>query len=130
MRLSLQSLVLAPAIMVAAALTSQPASAAVLHVPFAFTVSGQTMPAGEYTVNQDSHQAFVTLSSVDGSKKFNWILGPGDPGPGSKGVIMKFAPTENGYNLRSIQYNAMVTPKLDKKTHQNEDRPLHVIRGE
>jgi hypothetical protein len=130
MRLSLHSLVLAPALLAAAALTPQPASAAVLHVPFAFTVSGHSMPAGEYTVTRDTRGSFVILTSPDGKQSFNWIIGPGDQDPHSTGVAMRFDPTEAGYQLQSIRYNALTTPILDKKSRQSEDRPVHVIRGE
>jgi hypothetical protein len=130
MRLSLHSLVLAPALLAAAALTPQPASAAVLHVPFAFTMSGQTMPAGQYTVARDNRGSFVTLTTPDGKQSFTWLIAAGEPDPGATGVVLRFDPTNAGYTLRSIQYNAMITPVLDKKSRQTEDRPAHVIRGE
>lgn len=130
MRLDLRSLVLAPALMAAAAFTPQPASAAVLHVPFAFTVSGKTLPAGEYTVDRDLHGGYVTLKSADGRQSFNWMITPGEPSPTASGVMMRFDSTESGYVLQTIQYDAMITRHLDKTLHQNEDRPVHVIRGE
>jgi len=130
MRLNLTSLVLAPALLAAAAVAPQPASAAVLHVPFAFTVSGQTLPAGEYTVNRDSRCGFVSLQSADGKANFDWVIGPGEPAPSATGVKMTFDVSGSGYALRSIQYNALITNRLDKNLHQNEDRPAHVIRGE
>jgi hypothetical protein len=130
MRLNIPSLILAPALLAAAALTPQPASAAVLHVPFAFTVAGQTLPAGSYTVDRDSTAGYVTLKSPDGRKSFNWLVGPGEPAPYSTGIAMSFDSTGSGYALRSIRYNAQITSRIDKKLHQNEDRPVHVIRGE
>ncbi|KAA6463245.1 hypothetical protein DYQ86_07985 [Acidobacteria bacterium AB60] len=130
MRLNLHSLILAPAILAAAAVTTQTASAAVLHVPFSFTVSGKALPAGEYRVNGDLRGNFVTLTTPDGKQSFNWMIVPGEPAPGSQGVVLKFDPTAEGYALHSIQYNALATPQLDKKQHLNEDRPVHTIRGE
>ena len=130
MRLSLSSLVLAPALLAAAAITPQPASAAVLNVPFAFTVAGQTLPAGDYSVNRMLGGDSVILRSRDSKQQFNWILVPGDPEPGATGVIMRFDPTDTGFALHSIQHNATITPRLDKKSPQNDDRPVHVIRGE
>jgi len=129
MRLSLHSLVLAPVLLAAAVVTPQHASAAVLHVPFAFTVAGQSLPAGDYKVVRDQSGTVITLVATD-QKSFNWLLGPGDPDPGTQGVTMRFDNTNSGYALRSIQYNALITRQLDKKSHQNEDRPSHVIRGE
>jgi hypothetical protein len=129
MRLSLHSLVLTPVLVAAAVVTPQHASAAVLHVPFAFTVADQNLPAGDYKVVRDSKLSVVTLVTTN-QRSFNWLLAPGDPNPGDQGVIMLFDNTDSGYALRSIQYNALITRQLDKKSHQNEDRPVHVIRGE
>ena len=129
MRLPLHSLFLAPALLAAAAVTPQPASAAVLHVPFAFAVAGKILPAGDYKVDRTLNGGAVALSSIDAREHFTWILTPGDPDPGSTAVTMRFDATETGYALRSIQYNALITPRLDKKSRQNEDRPVHVIRG-
>jgi hypothetical protein len=128
MRLSLKSLVLAPVLLAAAALTTQPASAAVLHVPFAFTVSGKTLPAGDYSVTRDNRGAFVVLASAEGKQISNWLISPGDDG--AQGVAMLFDSTDSGYALQSIRYNSMSTPKLDKLSGPSEDRPVHVIRGE
>lgn len=130
MRLSLHSLVLAPVFAVAAAVTPQAASAAVLHVPFAFTVSGQNLPAGDYSVDRAMNGGIVTLLSRESGKSFNWILGPGDDAPGTTGVAMRFDLTDDGYALHNIRYNAYVTSTLDKKSHESVDRPQHVIRGE
>src|ERR1700756_3083435 len=122
MQLNLRSLLLAPALLAATAFTPQPASAAVLHVPFAFTVSGHTLPAGEYTVNRDLHGSYVTLKSADGTQSFNWMISPGDPDPNSSTVAMRFDVTDSGYTLQSVQYGGMIPRKLDKKLRQNEDR--------
>lgn len=130
MRLNLKSLFLAPALLAAAAITPLPASAAVLHVPFAFTVAGHTLPAGEYTVDRDMRGDYVTLKTPDGKQSFNWLIAPGEPDPGSTGVAMRFDSTGDGYALRSIRYNSQITAQLDKKLHLNEDKPVHVIRGE
>jgi hypothetical protein len=130
MRLNLHSLILAPALLAAAAITPQPASAAVLHVPFSFTVAGKVLPAGNYSVNRDLHGGYVTLQSADGKQSFNWMITPGEPDPTATGVVMRFDAAGDGYALRSIQYNAQITRRLDKNLHQNEDRPAHVIRGE
>lgn len=130
MRLNLHSLILAPALLAAAAITPQTASAAVLHVPFAFTVSGQVLPAGNYTVDRDLNMGYVTLKTADAKQSFTWMIAPGEPAPNAVGVIMRFDNTDSGYVLRNIQYNAQITTRLDKKHHQNEDRPVHEIRGE
>ena len=130
MKLNLASLVLASAVLAAAAFTPKAASAAVLHVPFAFNVSGKTLPAGQYTVTTDLHGNVVVLKSADGRQSFNWLIGPGDVAPGSNKVAMRFDPSADGYTLRDIRYGSMTTNQLNNKLHQNEDRPVHVIRGE
>lgn len=130
MRLSLSTLVLAPALLAAAAVMPQHASAAVLHVPFAFTVNGHNLPAGDYSVNSRLNGDAVILTTADHKQQFSWLLLPGDPAPGDSKVIMKFDTTDSGYQLRSIQYRALITSRLDKKSHDSEDKPVHVIRGE
>ncbi len=130
MRLSLHTLVLAPALLAAAAVTPQLASAAVLHVPFAFTVNGQTLPAGDYSVKSSLNGDAVVLVSPGQNKSFNWLLVPGDPTPGETKVVMSFDSKGSGFALRSIQYRALITPRLDKKSRDTDDRPVHVIRGE
>jgi hypothetical protein len=123
-------MVLAPALVAAAVVTPQLASAAVLHVPFAFSVNGQTLPAGDYTVHPELGGNSVVLASPDYKKQFNWLLSSGDPDPGSSKIAMLFDSTDSGYALRSIQYKSLVTSRIDKKAHLNEDRPVHEIRGE
>ncbi len=130
MRLSLHSLFLTPVLAVAAAVTPQAASAAVLHVPFAFTVSGNTLPAGDYSVDRSQGRDIVVLTNRDGGKSYNWLIGPGDADPGTTGVAMRFDRTEDGFALRDIRYNSLVTGRIDKKSHDSVDRPQHVIRGE
>ena len=130
MRLSLPTLVLAPALLAAAAAMPQHASAAVLHVPFAFTVNGHNLPAGDYSVNSQLNGDAVILTTADHTQQFTWLLLPGDPAPGDTNVVLKFDTTNAGYQLRSIQYRAMITNRLDKKSRESEDKPVHVIRGE
>ena len=96
---------------------------------FPFYAGDVKLPAGDYKVVRDSKLSVVTLVTTN-QRSFNWLLAPGDPNPGDQGVIMLFDNTDSGYALRSIQYNALITRQLDKKSHQNEDRPVHVIRGE
>lgn len=130
MRLTLPSLLLAPVLAASAALTPHTANAAVLHVPFAFTVGGQTMPAGDYNVNRRTGSNFVQIASRDFSWHRTYIVGPGDASPDSHAVALRFDTDEKGYQLRSIEYAGLCTSRLDKKTRQTEDRPVHVIRGE
>ncbi len=130
MRLSLRSLVLAPVLVAAAALTPSLASAERLHVPFAFSVAGKDMPAGSYTVQRDTNGNLVTLASPDRKTSFSWILVPGDAGPNGRDVALRFEQTGSGYELQSIRYRSGVTPRINRKPAQNDDRAVHEIRGE
>ena len=88
----------------------------VLKVPFSFTVAGETMPAGSYTVSQDTYRGLVTLKSMDESKAFSALLVPGDPSPNDVHVALKFEQAGNSHTLKSIQYGGRTTPSLEKKT--------------
>lgn len=123
-------LVLAPVLLAAFAFTAQHASAAVLHVPFDFAVSGRVLPAGDYSVKRDSQRSFVVLTTPDGKRSFNWLIGPGDPDPDQQGIKLRFDSTRSGYALRSIQYSSMITRQLDRNLRDSEDRATHIIRGE
>jgi len=123
-------LVLAPVLLAALAFTPQHASAAVLHVPFDFAVSGRVLPAGDYSVARDSKGSFVVLTTPDGKRSFSWVIGPGDPDPDQEGIKARFDSTSSGYALRSIQYSSKITRQLDRNLGDTKDRPVHIIRGE
>ena len=121
MRSKIFSLILAPALLAAVALTAHPAQAeANVKVPFSFTVAGQTCPAGLYIVHQQQYGDFVVLTSTKTLRSYTWTLGPGNPAPTDTRVILKFDESGNGYILRSIQYGSMVTSRLDGKSARSE----------
>lgn len=130
MRLSQRSLILASAMLATAALVSTPTFAERVHVPFAFSVGHQSLPAGDYTVQRDTTNHFVIFSSEDRRKIYNWILGPGVSDESDNSVKVMFEATDNGYELSSIQYRSKVTQRLNHKHRQTkEDSAVHVIRG-
>lgn len=128
MRITPRSLVLASAVLAAAAFTTHSAAAETLRVPFDFTVNGRTMPAGNYNVVRDGISSFVRLQNADATQSYNWTLEPGDPAPSSTAVTMFFDQNGSSYALRSIQYHALSTARLDK--HHAEESVVRVVSGQ
>jgi hypothetical protein len=117
----LRKLVLAPAVLAAAALTTGSAMAETpINVPFSFTVAGESFPAGRYLVERDARGSFVTLAARDWSQSSSWRLGPGSPGPTESKVALKFAKMGDKRVLESIQYGPLITSKLDKKIDEKQ----------
>lgn len=115
MRFMVSKSILAAVVLTSASLITHVAKAeTILNVPFAFTVAGQSMPAGLYAVSQDSYHNQVVLKAKDTTKTFSAILVPGDPNPNEIHVALKFAENGNRHTLETIQYGARVTPRLDK----------------
>ena len=114
MRFMVSKFALAAIILTTAGLYSHTAKAeTILNVPFDFTVAGKAMPAGLYTVEQDTYHNLVILRSKDGAKSFSWILLPGDPAPNEVHVALKFDQSGSARTLRSIQYGPRTTARLD-----------------
>lgn len=114
MRFKFPTLVLATATLAAAALAIQPASAETktLNVPFAFTVDGHSLPAGQYTVQRDDNGNFLKLKSKDASHAFAWVASPS--AAKDKGVVLRFKKLGKSHALYSVQYGSLVTPRLNK----------------
>ena len=115
MRSILRKLILVPAVMAAATLATTSAMAeARVKVPFSFTVDGKNCPAGQYTVDRDARSNLVTLKGRDASQTFTWLLNPGDPGPKDANVVLRFGADGQKHTLQSIQYESLITRRLDK----------------
>ena len=113
MRYTNSLFMLAPAMLAAAAFTSQPAMAAAkLHVPFNFMAAGQRCPAGDYMVRSANRGSSVTLEGPAG--KMFFLTGPGEPNPLDMHVIISFDREGQNYLLRSVQYGSKITNRLDK----------------
>ena len=124
MRSILYNLVLAP-VMAAAALAGTAAMAATtLQVPFNFKVADKTYPAGAYSVQRSHTGDFVTLKSKDNNSSFMWAVGPGNPLPTDARVVLNFDQLDQTHILRSVQYQASTTPRLDKNIKHNERTPI------
>ncbi len=119
MKITNRSFVLASAVLATAAFTVPAAMAATtLNVPFAFTVGNQTCPAGHYLVERDSNGSAVKL--IGATQSFTWGIHPGDPAPSDSRVVLKFDDIGSDHALSAIQYGALTTSRLDKKSLSQE----------
>jgi hypothetical protein len=100
-----------------------------LKVPFSFTVAGQSMPAGVYSVSKDTLHNLVTLKSMDETKTFSAVLVPGDPAPNDTHVALKFDQSGNGHTLKSIQYGDRTTSSLEQGTRERGYDPTRLSQG-
>ena len=121
--------ILAAIVITAGSLATHTAAAeTTLKVPFSFTVAGQSMPAGVYSVSKDRINNVVTLKSMDASKTFSAVLVPGDPAPNDTHVALKFDQSGNGHALKSIQYGALTTSSLEQAREPGYD-PTRLSQG-
>lgn len=84
-----------------------------LKVPFSFIVSGQTMPAGVYTVQEDTLHNRVILRNKAATRSFSYALLPGDPAPIEVHVTLRFDASGDTHILRGIQFGSKTTARLD-----------------
>jgi hypothetical protein len=90
-----------------------------VEVPFAFVARNHAYQAGAYAVSIDSTRSFVTLSELGrSSQPLTWIARPGDTDPNHPTVSLTFDVTKSGNVLRTIQYQTLTTPNLNKKPNQ------------
>jgi len=111
--------ILAAVVVTTAALSAHNAKAeTTLNVPFSFTVSGQVLPAGVYTVQEDTFHNVVVLRNKTATRSFSYALRPGDPAPNEVHVALKFESSGDSRILRGIQIGSKLTSRLD-------DGPAH-----
>lgn len=133
MRITLRSLFLALAVLAAAALTTKTASAASVRVPFNFEINGKTLPAGTYSVTRDLNGSFVTLESADCKYAYTWYALRGEPYSPDSNITLRFDEYGNEYALQSVQFNSLITPRLDKhfsERHSGERATMHTVQGQ
>ena len=122
--------ILAAIVITTAALSTHAAKAeTTLNVPFSFTVAGQTMPAGVYTVQQDTFHNVVTLRNKDASRSFAYVLRPGDPASNEVHIALKFQASGDGHILQSIQVGSRTTTRLDGAPAPGSYEPAHLSQG-
>jgi hypothetical protein len=122
MRSKFSTLVLASAALAAVGLATIPAVAetsTTLNVPFSFTVGGQSLPAGAYSVQRDSSGSFLRFQGKDSSQSFVWTALSGTSR--NDRVVLKFDELGQTHALQSVQYGPLVTIKLNKKKRSTED---------
>ncbi len=121
--------VMAAVVLTTAGLGAQVAKAeTALNVPFSFTVAGQTMPAGVYTIQQDTFHNKVILRNQDASKSFAYALRPGDPASNEIHVSLKFETVGDTHILRWIQVGSKLTSRLEDRPATSFD-PARLSQG-
>ncbi len=92
-------------------------------MPFNFVVKDHAYQAGSYTVSVDRSRSMVTLRKIGStSQPLTWIMLPGDTDPNHARVRLTFDVTATGHALRTIQYDSLVTPNLNKRPKQMVER--------
>ena len=100
-----------------------------LKVPFSFTVSGKSMPAGVYTVQESTFHNMVIFRTRDASKSFSYTLQPGDDAPSASRVTLKFDDANGRHVLRAIQLGSRTTARLDNSPALEGFDPARLSQG-
>ena len=74
MRAMLMGIVIGTMTLAAAVAQAEPTTRQEVKIPFAFTVNGQEMPAGSYTVRQDLDQPSALLIQGESNKEAVYVL--------------------------------------------------------
>jgi hypothetical protein len=122
MRSKFSTFVLASATLAAVALATIPAVAetsTTLNIPFSFTINGQSLPAGTYSVQRDTPGNFLKLQGKDASQHFTWPALPG--ATRSDRVILKFDGQGQTHVLESVQFGPLVTSRIERRNRKTED---------
>ena len=113
MLMSFRNLVLSSAALCATAAFAEQKR---VEVPFAFVARIHVYQAGAYAISINDTRSFVTLREIGkSSQPLTWIVFPGDTDPSHRKVSLTFDVTQSGNVLRTIQYQSLVTPNLNKK---------------
>lgn len=103
MRAVLTSLVVGTMTLLAGVAQAEPTTRQEVKVPFAFTVNGQEMPAGTYTVREDEDQPHALLIQGSSSKSAIFVLtAPVDVIPAAQDSSMVFAKEGDRYRLTQV----------------------------
>ena len=100
-----------------------------LKVPFSFTASGQAMPAGLYSVKEDTFHNLMILRNQKTSKRFECALRPGDAQANLVHVALTFETLGASHTLRSIQYGSKMSFRLDKNSERAGFEPAGLSQG-
>lgn len=128
--MALKSVLSAAVILTTAGVCTHTAKAeTALNVPFSFTVSGKTMPAGVYLVSQDGAHNVVVLRSKDATKSFSTLLGPGNGTDDGKRIALKFETAGDSHILRRIEVGSKMTSRLDDRPLREGFDPARLSQG-
>ena len=127
MRITLRSLFLALAVLATSAFTTRRAAAANVRVPFDFNVDGKTLPAGTYVVTRDNNGDTVTLESQDCKYAHTWLVIRDGEQQAEHMVTLRFDQSGDKYALRTVEYDTLITKRLDK--HWAEKSTLRSVVG-
>jgi hypothetical protein len=101
MRAVVMSGIVAAMAMVATAAQAAPATRQEVKVPFAFTVNGEEMPAGTYSVRQDDSDNAVLL--IEGATTSTWVLtSPVERTSAPKDTSLVFTKIGGRYRLAEV----------------------------
>jgi hypothetical protein len=90
-----------------------------VEVPFDFVVKNHTYQAGSYAISVDDTRSFVTLREIGKtSRSLTSLMLPGDGDLNRPKVSLTFDVTSSGKVLRTIRYQTLTTPNLNKKPKQ------------
>ena len=124
MLMSFRNLVLSSAALCATAAFAEQKR---VEVPFAFVARNHVYQAGAYAISINDTRSFVTLREIGkSSQPLTWIVFPGDTDPSHRKVSLTFDVTQSGNVLRTIQYQSLVTPNLNKKLKHGVDSTTSV----
>jgi hypothetical protein len=103
MRAMLMGSVIGAMTLMAGVAQAEPTTRQEVQVPFAFTVNGQEMPAGSYTVRQDQDQPSALLIQGQGKRDAIYVLtAPVSNGSAPQDTSLVFTRTGNGYRLAQV----------------------------
>jgi hypothetical protein len=103
MRAMLMSSVIGAMTLMAAVAQAEPTTRQEVQVPFAFTVNGQQMPAGSYTVRQDEDQPSALLIQGQGRREAIYVLtAPVTSGSPAQDTSLVFTKDGNRYRLAQV----------------------------
>lgn len=106
MRAMLMSSVIGAMTLMATVAQAEPTTRQEVKVPFAFTVNGQEMPAGNYTVRQDEDQPSALLIQRLNTKEAIYVLtAPVESGSVPQDTSLVFAKDGDHYRLTQVWGN-------------------------
>jgi hypothetical protein len=105
MRSLIQRAVFGAALVMLSAGTARAADVLEVNIPFAFSVEGQTLPAGEYRLERPfNDQGVMIVRAMDGAQEafFVTLNAAGGSNPSGDRPVLTFTRGANGYVLAGV----------------------------